>query len=233
MVTSRFNPTVGVRAALVALARGTCYWPACDTPVIVFVGDRPRMNLQQAHIRAREKGGPRYDATMTDEQRDDFANLILLCVPHHADVDNDPQAFPVGILARWKREREQGGMDALKGLRGLTQANMEKMLAEAMDGLRDRLDKALDKLDKIDAEAASLLRLVQAEFADLRQYGRALDPDTVDSFLRGAVALNQAGFSGDTVEAFGNAAMKLDGLSATVERLEYAAENLRNANGFM
>lgn len=68
-------------AALVALADGTCMWPSCTEPVMRFVEDRWRMNVDRAHIRAARPGGPRYDPRMTDEERRDYGNLILLVLP--------------------------------------------------------------------------------------------------------------------------------------------------------
>ena len=52
-----------------SLSNGTCYRPECSEPVVRFINNDPRVNVQIAHIRAAEPGGARYDANMTDEAR--------------------------------------------------------------------------------------------------------------------------------------------------------------------
>ena len=70
-----------------------CYFPDCTIPVIVFVGDEPVCNVQIAHVCGANANSPRYDPSMTDDERRAFANLILLCNLcrrrhnwHYADV---------------------------------------------------------------------------------------------------------------------------------------------------
>jgi hypothetical protein len=58
------------------------------------------------HIKARSAGGPRYDPTQTDTERNGSANLILLCSRHHKIVDDTPADHSVQILIAMKRERE-------------------------------------------------------------------------------------------------------------------------------
>ena len=62
-----------------------------------------QVNASICHIRAARPGGPRYDITMTDEERGDFYNLILLCPNHHKLIDNlEPDRFTVQILQAMK-----------------------------------------------------------------------------------------------------------------------------------
>lgn len=59
-----------------------------------------------AHIEDA-KPGNRFDRDMTDQERRAFANLILLCRPHHELVDKrKPAHFPTEVLTQWKVERE-------------------------------------------------------------------------------------------------------------------------------
>lgn len=61
------------------------------------------------HIKARSKGGPRYDAKQTAEQRHDFNNLILLCARHSKLIDSEPKKFTAELLQEMKEMREREG----------------------------------------------------------------------------------------------------------------------------
>lgn len=55
------------------------------------------------HIAGRRPGSARYDDTMTDEDRNGFNNLILMCPSHHVLIDNlEPNRFTVAILQEMK-----------------------------------------------------------------------------------------------------------------------------------
>ncbi|SBT92605.1 hypothetical protein GA0115233_10481, partial [Streptomyces sp. DI166] len=104
-------------AALMTLARGGCYWPNCNVPTIRMINGTPRLNLEIAHIRAFEEGGKRFEPTMSVRERNSFDNLILLCNPHHEEVDGpNSDQYPVDVLEDWKHARETDGLDALAGL---------------------------------------------------------------------------------------------------------------------
>lgn len=60
------------------------------------------------HIRARSAGGPRYDPTMSDLERNDFPNLLLLCPTHHTLVDDlEPDTYSVEVLTKMKEDAER------------------------------------------------------------------------------------------------------------------------------
>jgi hypothetical protein len=108
-----------VLLALFGLSKATCYWPEpqCGMPGFAMVQGQPVMNLQIAHIHAARPDGPRYRPDMTDEQRRDFSNLIMLCTPHHTYVDKvAPGNFPPETLRQWKADKERDGLGAIRGL---------------------------------------------------------------------------------------------------------------------
>jgi hypothetical protein len=75
------------QAALWVISNGKCYAPGCLFPVIVEV--RPgvhKKNAQIAHIYGVK--APRYRPGMSVAERDSFKDLLLLCLPHHAEVDD-------------------------------------------------------------------------------------------------------------------------------------------------
>lgn len=56
----------------------------------------------EAHIVAKEENGPRGDSTLTQEQRDKYGNLMLLCKIHHKIVDDQPLTYSVEVLSQMK-----------------------------------------------------------------------------------------------------------------------------------
>jgi len=58
------------------------------------------------HIKGKNPGSPRHDLGQTQEQRNDFANLILLCPNHHAVIDADTDAYTVERLQKMKSDHE-------------------------------------------------------------------------------------------------------------------------------
>jgi hypothetical protein len=186
-----------VRAALAALCGGTCYWPGCPEPVIRFVEGVPVSNLQIAHIRAAEQGGPRYLPGMTAEERKAFSNLILLCHPHHTTVDKRrPQDFPAETLQQWKAEREKDHEAALSRLRDVTPEGLQRALAAVLADRDKRLHSLLERLEQSDAEAAQLLQSLIDEVADLRR-SRYVDGGVTEQFARAANRLYEVYNSGE------------------------------------
>ena len=76
--------TASTMKRLFGLSRNQCTMPDCESPIIIgeaVVGEI-------CHIRARGKGGARYDSSLTAAQKDDFENLTLLCGTCHTLVKN-------------------------------------------------------------------------------------------------------------------------------------------------
>lgn len=59
-----------------------------------------------AHITAAASNGPRYDASLTSQERRSSANGIWLCCTHAALVDRDHARYPTDDLRRLKAEHE-------------------------------------------------------------------------------------------------------------------------------
>jgi hypothetical protein len=84
-------------------SRNQCAMPDCRSPLII--GDVVVGEI--CHIRARRKGGPRYDASLTAEQRNEFPNLILLCGTCHKLVDANPAEYTAEWLQVVKQTHER------------------------------------------------------------------------------------------------------------------------------
>lgn len=135
--------TSGTQKALFRLARGTCYFPGCAREILTYEGKEPLVDVQIAHIAAAEPGGPRFDASMTDEQRRSIDNLILLCQAHHNLVDKvRPTDFPVDDLRQWKSENEDAALRSALSDANVDEANLEQILtaiASAISPARDAI----------------------------------------------------------------------------------------------
>ncbi len=62
---------------------------------------------EAAHIAGERPDAARFDATMTDEERDHYNNLIYLCGDHHTQIDKQAEHFPVAMLIKLKTEHEE------------------------------------------------------------------------------------------------------------------------------
>ena len=63
-----------------------------------------------AHITAAAKGGPRYDARLSAEERASQANGIWLCQTCAKLIDNDPRRYNADLLLQWRRLSEEAAL---------------------------------------------------------------------------------------------------------------------------
>lgn len=67
-----------------------------------------------AHITAAAPGGPRYDATLTPEQRRYAGNGIWACQSCGKLIDNDKKRYTTETLVQWKQEAEAEALERLE-----------------------------------------------------------------------------------------------------------------------
>jgi hypothetical protein len=80
-----------------------CAFPNCFAPTVGPADDGTSINLgEAAHITAAQPNGPRYDPSMTPEERRDAENGIWMCRTHAALIDRDVERFTVDVLRDWK-----------------------------------------------------------------------------------------------------------------------------------
>lgn len=75
-----------------AASGNECAFPDCNEEIVDI--EEEMVIGVIAHIRARCEDGPRYDPDMTDDERDDFSNLMVLCPTHHTRIDKNPEKYP-------------------------------------------------------------------------------------------------------------------------------------------
>jgi hypothetical protein len=132
----------------------------------VVVEIRPgvyRKNAQIAHIRGVR--APRHDPSLTTEQCNAFRNLLLLCLPHHGEVDDrktGERLYPPDKLRKWKQTHEGSNGPALAMLGPVDEDSLTELLLEVFDPPVKRLEKIADQLEQTGTlNARTVLQLRQ------------------------------------------------------------------------
>ncbi len=89
-------------------AASRCSIPQCRIELVVDSTETDDNALigQAAHIVAERTDGPRGESPLTVDERNKYANLILLCNNHHKQVDDQVNDFTVDRLRGIKAEHE-------------------------------------------------------------------------------------------------------------------------------
>ena len=86
--------------ALFAKSNNQCAFPGCSHELIssknIFIG-------QVCHIESPLVNGPRYNPAKTSEDLRSFDNLVILCYPHHKEIDADHYEYTVERLKQFKK----------------------------------------------------------------------------------------------------------------------------------
>ena len=93
-----------------------CSNPDCRVPTSGPTQDdlEKTVNIgKAAHICAAASGGPRYDASMSKEQRKGIKKAIWLCGCCADKIDKDAAAFTVDLLNKWKVAVEKAATEEI------------------------------------------------------------------------------------------------------------------------
>lgn len=96
-----------------------CSFPGCSR-LTIGPGHKNSCDIvnlgEAAHINAASPNGPRYDETMTPEQRRFIDNGIWMCRHHARIIDSDYYNYSSATLKQWKRVAEDETYRLLKEL---------------------------------------------------------------------------------------------------------------------
>ena len=108
MTTHRDDFSQKIKDDLAKRASFRCSNPNCQKPTIgAQKGDGKSINIGvAAHIAAAAPGGPRYDASMTSQERSSFENGIWLCANCSTLIDKDERYYTVDLFKNWKHQAE-------------------------------------------------------------------------------------------------------------------------------
>ena len=91
-----------------------CAFLNCGRALTVGGGlSNPVITGEAAHIAGEQKCAARFDASMTDVQRNHPNNLIFLCGDHHTQIDKQEADFPASKLHSMKKEHEAKVREAM------------------------------------------------------------------------------------------------------------------------
>lgn len=107
--------SANTKKQLAARAGYVCSCPDCRAPTSgPSLESDAAVNVgEAAHISAAQPNGPRYDATLTSEQRSDIENGIWLCATHATLIDRDETRFTSEVLRDWKIDAENRAFKVL------------------------------------------------------------------------------------------------------------------------
>lgn len=125
------SPNAQTQRRLFAASGGYCQNPKCSRELFMEAGGKHFHIAEMAHVFAANDFGPRANPNLTDEQRGDFDNLILLCPVCHTVIDKAPNAYPDKSIKDWKRSHA----DKLRALFGVVQHETRGQARQAIDPL--------------------------------------------------------------------------------------------------
>ena len=99
----RIAPSPATLRRLYALSGNLCAFPGCKS---LMFNEEGNFVGKICHIEAAMPGGERFNSSMTNEQRSDFDNLILMCDAHHIETDKVEQ-YPVSKMKDIKLKHER------------------------------------------------------------------------------------------------------------------------------
>lgn len=127
------------------LSGNECAHPTCQKKLIAE--DGVSIISKICHITAASAEGPRYDASMTDDERRGFDNLILLCDEHHVIIDNkaNESTYSTSLLKEWKSNHEKKILELISNKNLLSKHPLA--LNKVINSIGTNIDDILDISD--------------------------------------------------------------------------------------
>jgi hypothetical protein len=180
------SPSETTVKRLYATALGCCK-PGCGEALFRLnpATEVHLLNSRVAHIHARREGGPRWDPQMSEEANRSYENLLLLCIPHAAEIDDSPEHYPPELLRSWKQAELDNYLCHQKSWT-LSDAQAAEVAAASFDP-RPALEQILAKLPyspRISSRDDALARAVaRARAKRSVRLGALVPEDQVDAVV--------------------------------------------------
>lgn len=101
-----------------------------------------------AHITAAASGGPRFNESLSNTQRQHATNGIWLCQNCAKLIDSDPMTYSVNVLLEWKAQAEDCARRQIGKAKSIANNRSERQIVAALKRdhqMRDELHRALLK----------------------------------------------------------------------------------------
>jgi hypothetical protein len=155
-----------------------CAIPDCPKILVIDKTEKDRESIigVMGHIKGERPTAPRYDANMTDKERNSHENLILVCGDHHKMIDDQFNTYTVEKLHEIKKQHEVWARNSTeKEMVNVTFAELSvvtKYLVSGQYGMDDSLTLVppKDKIAKngLSPETESLIKIGMVQ---VRQVG--------------------------------------------------------------
>lgn len=173
--------------ALFARSGNLCAFPSCNTKLVQEKTEKDPHSIvgNICHIKGKKPDAPRYDPDMSDEERDDIDNLILLCATHHKLIDDQPGEYTVEKLNSIKFEHEKYVNDRLcREVSDVTFAELDVitkyLIANTSSESRIHVISPKDKIRKneLSQKVENLIRMGMAQVKLVKEFIQSM-PDAM------------------------------------------------------
>jgi len=179
-----------------------CAYPDCRQLTIGPSDDR-RSGVTMvgvgAHITAASSGGPRYDASLTAEERVSETNGIWMCQLHGKQVDDNSSRHTAHDLKRWKAQHEEWVFARIASADSVLKHGITSVAIENIGPFRQRTHIALGRHNVVfgnnGAGKSSLCESIAAfangeNFENFRRRWRLFGPSSPSMTIEAAVSVN-------------------------------------------
>ncbi len=112
--TKRLPLSTLVKYLLFSESGGYCQNPQCRVELHLLVDGDRQHQAEFAHIIPAQTGGPRAaeDPALTEQERAQPENILVLCPSCHTTIDKAPVAYPAALLREWKQQSQKARTQA-------------------------------------------------------------------------------------------------------------------------
>jgi len=98
------KPSVATQKRLFAVSGNRCAYRNCPQPLVDDATGKVTARI--CHIKGNKPGSRRHDPAQTEEERQGYDNLLLMCPIHHDVIDADDVTFTENVLRVIKADHE-------------------------------------------------------------------------------------------------------------------------------
>jgi len=174
-----------------------CAFSGCDQILVKEkTGKDPHVLVAEiAHISGEKEGSSRYDLTISDNERNDPDNLIVLCPNHHTIIDKQPEEYTVEKLLRMKRQHEdwvitQMSNKVLSVSFSELDVVTEFLISNTSSESEIKIIPPKDKIEKnqISTKVENLIKMGLAQVNLVKEYiNQSIDPEFGERLKQGFV----------------------------------------------